>query len=947
MWNKGTYYESAINFRWIPELKRIVLTAANQEYTFSDGPFAGVMDSYYVNSRGIDLIYNNISLNSTNCFTITASDFSTVFGYQTSPWALQGANSSHNYSFVPQWISKYGTLINLYGGLRDPITHQGSTNFYFITKPVGRMTIPYSTTTSRVFNIENNVDISGNITAIKYYGDGSQLTGIDALPDQSGNSGKLLISDGSNAIWSSDINDGLKISGAIYDNTNNKGTNGQVLQSNGTTWNWATPITSNDISNAIAALVDSAPDTLNTLNELAAALGDDTNFSTTITNSLATKLNIANSHDITNVTAGTVRASSAVVVDANKDITGYRNVTATAFYGDGSNLTGISSVTSLDDLSDCKVEGTNFTESIKIGSSSTGILSNAVKNTIIGIGSGNNISSGNHHTLLGHQAGQNLTSGSENTFIGVDAGQMATTANWNTCIGSHAADQLVGNQNTIVGRSTARQLNGNWVTCLGAGAGRYMNDSTPSEHVTVIGARCGYDIRGVSNCVILGAGPISDAAAISDWSNGHGSNTVTIGMDAISNTYLKGNIHIGTSTIGNSNVVYTLPGTAGTAGQILKFPSSTTTINNNATYLLEWGEAGPSLTNYSDASFNNLDISGNINTNRVDVIGTTNSDSGSTDSSLFNIRDNRTASGNHNHIFSIRRPNSDTDCLILGNNANNQPLIIGNNADIIFGNQFTTTFTENMRLSKNGELNVPGSIGVGTSGFTISTNGVNSYVGSSIHIKTGSGDHNYTNISDHAVSLFGGYNGANLFSGSAGLRVRNNYIFSYGNVGSPNVLSDDRYKSRTVDCTLDALSLIRQVQVREFEEHPLLRVEEGVEDTDLSGVDHHFNVGVVAQELEQIPGFEWLVTECKDGIIEGDTNPTKSVNYGTLNIYLLKAVQQLADQVLETKELDTIVQTQENEINELKTKVSSLESENTILKSKLNEILSEMGKETI
>ena len=29
------------------------------------------------------------------------------------------------------------------------------------------------------------------------------------------------------------INDGLKISGAIYDNANNKGTNGQVLQSNG------------------------------------------------------------------------------------------------------------------------------------------------------------------------------------------------------------------------------------------------------------------------------------------------------------------------------------------------------------------------------------------------------------------------------------------------------------------------------------------------------------------------------------------------------------------------------------------------------------------------------------------------------------------------------------------------------------------------------------------
>lgn len=41
---------------------------------------------------------------------------------------------------------------------------------------------------------------------------------------------------------------------------------------------------------ANAALVDSAPGTLNTLNELAAALGDDANFSTTVTNSIASKI---------------------------------------------------------------------------------------------------------------------------------------------------------------------------------------------------------------------------------------------------------------------------------------------------------------------------------------------------------------------------------------------------------------------------------------------------------------------------------------------------------------------------------------------------------------------------------------------------------------------------------------------------------------------------------
>ena len=134
--NRGTYADRYISFRWISELKRIVMTGSNREYQFADGSFSEVMDSYYLNIVGtVDLIYSNISLNSINCFTITASDFSTVFGYQTSPWALTGANGTHNFNFVPQWISKYGILMNIYGGFRDPITNTGSTNYYFITRP--------------------------------------------------------------------------------------------------------------------------------------------------------------------------------------------------------------------------------------------------------------------------------------------------------------------------------------------------------------------------------------------------------------------------------------------------------------------------------------------------------------------------------------------------------------------------------------------------------------------------------------------------------------------------------------------------------------------------------------------------------------------------------------------------------------------------------------------
>jgi hypothetical protein len=53
---------------------------------------------------------------------------------------------------------------------------------------------------------------------------------------------------------------------------------------------FATPA---DITTAINNLVDGAPTALNTLNELAAALADNASFSTTVTNSIATKLPLA------------------------------------------------------------------------------------------------------------------------------------------------------------------------------------------------------------------------------------------------------------------------------------------------------------------------------------------------------------------------------------------------------------------------------------------------------------------------------------------------------------------------------------------------------------------------------------------------------------------------------------------------------------------------------
>ncbi len=72
----------------------------------------------------------------------------------------------------------------------------------------------------------------------------------------------------------------------IYNST----TNQYEVYENGT---WRSLGTDQDVADQVAALVDSAPTTLDTLNELAAALGDDPDFATTTATNLGLKLNTA------------------------------------------------------------------------------------------------------------------------------------------------------------------------------------------------------------------------------------------------------------------------------------------------------------------------------------------------------------------------------------------------------------------------------------------------------------------------------------------------------------------------------------------------------------------------------------------------------------------------------------------------------------------------------
>ena len=139
-----------------------------------------------------------------------------------------------------------------------------------------------------------------------------------------------------------------------------------------------------------------------------------------------------------------------------------------------------------------------------------------------------------------------------------------------------------------------------------------------------------------------------------------------------------------------------------------------------------------------------------------------------------------------------------------------------------------------------------------------------------------------------AASWYGGHNGANLFAGGASFRARSGQCQASHNL---TITSDDRFKSRTVNLPDNCLDIINKLQPKKYLKHHGHYVPEGVEDSDLSGVDTKDEAGLISQDVEKIPELNWLITEQELGI---DTkNYYKAIDYGSLYPYLIKAVQEL------------------------------------------------------
>ena len=147
----------------------------------------------------------------------------------------------------------------------------------------------------------------------------------------------------------------------------------------------------------------------------------------------------------------------------------------------------------------------------------------------------------------------------------------------------------------------------------------------------------------------------------------------------------------------------------------------------------------------------------------------------------------------------------------------------------------------------------------------------------------------------------------------------------YASVSNP---SDDRLKHNEIHIT-NGLDIIRQLKPQKYQK--TLQMKEADYNGDISGY-WHWESGFIAQEILEINDLKYIV--------KGGDRIDDSGNI-VPEIYHLEGYKDIfVYNVQATKELDTIVQTQQNKIN-------NLEAENTLIKNALNELLRDAGKPNV
>lgn len=159
-------------------------------------------------------------------------------------------------------------------------------------------------------------------------------------------------------------------------------------------------------------------------------------------------------------------------------------------------------------------------------------------------GATNSLSGGGANILFGTEVGKSLTNGLQNTLIGRLSGKSITVGNNNTGIGAVALEALIGGGANIgIGPEALRALiNGNYNIGIGDEAGD--NATNINQSIFIGKASRAKNVTGDTNEIVIGS-----------YAQGQGTNTVVLGNDSITDTYLKGGVRIDKFKIRNNYVL--------------------------------------------------------------------------------------------------------------------------------------------------------------------------------------------------------------------------------------------------------------------------------------------------------------------------------------------------------------------------------------------------------
>jgi hypothetical protein len=477
------------------------------------------------------------------------------------------------YASTPQALTDAATIVwNPANGLNASVTLGGNRTLSFTATPAvgsyGTLIVTQDATGGRTINLpstSNKVLGSTSTTTIAlssaanakdilnfYYdgtncywnigqGYGSAAT-VASTNLASGVSGTLPVANGGTGATTLTANNVLLGNGTSALQVVAPGASGNVLTSNGTTWNSSAPAASGVPYTGATQAVDLGAFDLK-VNGITVGRGNGNLASNTATGKDALLSNNTNGGD-----------NTAMGNQALYSNTFGRQNTAVGSGSLNSNINGIQN-TAVGILSLEKNVGVSYNTAVGAealrntvdGESNTATGASALKSNI----------SGAYNSAFGRNALVSSRTAYNNAAFGAEA-LSDNLANGNSAYGAYALQRnTTGYSNTAVGLGAMKfQTTGNDNVAIGVNAGLFASNQTTGSNNTAIGAFAEYGAANLTNATVIGSGATVSA-----------SNTIQLGNTAVTNVKTSGTLTAGSVTY---------PNTHGSTGQVLSTTGSGT-----------------------------------------------------------------------------------------------------------------------------------------------------------------------------------------------------------------------------------------------------------------------------------------------------------------------------------------------------------------------------------